>query len=262
MTSEPDVLNLNIICPPPGEGGVEAHPIVNGRHLLTDVLAESPESPGYVPVGPRPLLDPDGPLHATATPHEIRVAVSGCGVELCCGALYVTVRRDGEHVLWEGWRDLAHPEFDAPGLRFAAAAYEAEVLRAEADRGWEWPGAAVARLLEAGLNRREDWLDRWDCEVEGVWASRSEPDRIRVVLGHPRGLTDPDRPWIQFGLTLPISEDDPSDQAARLEAELTAGDPRATAEVWGGTYHADQLGYPWPPVNPWRSEDPEEAPSR
>ncbi len=43
-------------------------------------------------------------------------------------------------------------------------------------------------------------------------------------------------------MTLPISEDDPSDQAERLEAQLTAGDPRATAEVWGGSHDAERLG--------------------
>ncbi|MET8410305.1 hypothetical protein ABZV34_19755 [Streptomyces sp. NPDC005195] len=86
--------------------------------------------------------------------------------------------------------------------------------------------------------------------MEGVWASRKEPDRIDVVLTHPRDRTDVDLPWLQFGMTLPISADDPSEQAARLEALLTAGDPRATAEVWGGSHDAGQLGYPWPPVDP------------
>jgi hypothetical protein len=42
-------------------------------------------------------------------------------------------------------------------------------------------------------------------------------------------------------MTLPISAHAPSDQAERLEARLTAGDPRATAEVWGGSHDAEQL---------------------
>ncbi|MDX3511581.1 hypothetical protein PV755_21985 [Streptomyces caniscabiei] len=162
----------------------------------------------------------------------------------------MTVARDGEHVVWAGWRDLANQDFDLPELRFTAGRYEAEVLRAGEDRSWEWPAGAVARLLEAGLRGREDWLVRWDCELEGVWASRKEPDRIHVVLGHPRNGTDGDLPWLQFGMTLPILADPPSDQAERLEQRLTAGDPRATAEVWGGSHDAEQLGYPWPPVDP------------
>jgi hypothetical protein len=162
----------------------------------------------------------------------------------------MTVTRNGDHVVWAGWRDPANQDFDLPELRFTAGQYEAEVLRAGEDRSWEWPAGAVARLLEAGLRGRGDWLVRWDCELEGVWASRKEPDRIHVVLWHPRNRADADLPWLQFGMTLPISADAPSDQAERLEARLTAGDPRATAEVWGGSHDAEQLGYPWPPVDP------------
>jgi hypothetical protein len=48
-------------------------------------------------------------------------------------------------------------------------------------------------------------------------------------------------------MTIPISGDDPADQAERLEASLTAEDPREVAEVCGGSKKfADQLGYPWP----------------
>ncbi|MFI0966488.1 hypothetical protein ACH4S8_34615 [Streptomyces sp. NPDC021080] len=162
----------------------------------------------------------------------------------------MTVRGDGEHVVWAGWRDPVDQDVDLPELRFAAGQYEAEVHRAGEDRRWEWPAGAVARLLETRLRRREDWSVRWDCEVEDIWATRLEPDRIHVVLMHPRIRTEPDRPWLQFGITLPISADDPADQAEHLEASLTAGDPRATAEVWGGSHDAEQLGYPWPPVYP------------
>jgi hypothetical protein len=247
MTTRPDLLRLSIVCPPPDEGSVEVRPIVNGRDLLAEAVPAGGSR--YGGTGPRPLLDPDGPLHATTTPHEVRLAWSGCGVEECCGALYVTVTRHGDHVAWAGWRDLANQDLGLPELRFAAAQYEAEVLRAEGDRGWEWPVGAAARMLEARLKARGDWLVRWDCELEGVWASRKEPDRIHVVLRHPRDA-EADTPWLQFGMTLPVSGDAPSLQAERLAARLTAGDPRATAEVWGGSHDAEQLGYPWPPVDP------------
>ncbi|MDX5564566.1 hypothetical protein PYK79_16095 [Streptomyces sp. ID05-04B] len=250
MTTRADLLSLSIVCPPPDEGGVEVRPIVNGRDLLAEVLPGGVGGSRYLGAGPRRLLGQEGPLHATATPHEVRLAWSGCGVEECCGALYVTVTRDGDHVVWADWRDLANQDFDLPELRFTADRYEAEVLRAGEDRGWERPAEAVARLLEAGLRGCGDWLVRWDCELEGVWASRGEPDRIHVVLGHPRNRANADLPWLQFGVTLLISADPPSDQAERLEARLTAGDPRAGAEVWGGSHDAEQLGYPWPPVDP------------
>ncbi|GGP77889.1 hypothetical protein GCM10010278_65290 [Streptomyces melanogenes] len=246
----PDLLSLSIVCPPPDKGGVEVRPIVNGQDLLAEVIPGGVGGSRYLGAGPRYLLDRAGPLHATVTPHEVRLAWSGCGVEECCGALYVTVRRDGDHVVWADWRDLANQDVDLPVLRFTAGQYEAEVLRAGEDRGWEWPAGLVARLLEAGLRGSGGWLARWECELEGVWASRKEPDRIHVVLRHPPDQTETDQPWLQFGITLPISADAPSDQVERLQSQLTAGDPRSTAEVWGGSHDAEQLGYPWPPIDP------------
>ncbi|MFF3599032.1 hypothetical protein [Kitasatospora indigofera] len=250
MTTGPDLLSLSIVCPPPDEGGVEVRPVVNGRDLLAEAVPGGVGGSRYLGVGPRYLFGAEGSLRAGVTPHEVRLAWSGCGVEECCGALYVTVRRDGDRVVWADWRDAANQDVDLPELRFAADEYEAEVLRAGADRRWEWPPGAVARLLEARLRGRGDWLDRWECELEFVWSSRRQPDRIHVILRHPAGRAGTDLPWLQFGTTLPVSADAPSDQAERLEARLTAGDPRATAEVWGGSHDAGQLGYPWPPVDP------------
>ncbi|MFG2115932.1 hypothetical protein ACGFRB_25420 [Streptomyces sp. NPDC048718] len=250
MTMGPDLLTLNIVCPPPDKGDARVRPIVNGRDLLAEVAPTGLGDSWYQGVSPRYLLGQDGPLHSGRTPHEVRLARSGCGVEECCGALYTTITRHGGHVVWAGWRDPAHENLELPELRFATDRYEAEVLRAGEDRGWEWPAGAVARLLEGGLRRREDWLVRWDCELEGVWASHREPDRVHVVLTHPRDRADPALPWLQFGMTLHISPDAPSVQAERFEARLTAGDPRAAAEVWGGSHDAERLGYPWPPVSP------------
>ncbi|MGW9070653.1 hypothetical protein ACWGQT_14575 [Streptomyces yangpuensis] len=251
MIPETDLLGLSIVCPPPDKGGLEVRTIVNGRDLLADLSSRGGHGGRrYVGAGPRHLLGRASPLHATTTPHEVRLALSGCGVEECCGALYVAVTRDGEQVVWAGWRDPSHQNLDLPELRFGAAQYEAEVARACEERSWQWPAGEVAQLLEEGLRERGDWLGRWDCELEAVWASRAEPDRIHLVLRHPRDRADTDRPWIQFGMTLPISADGPPGQAEHLEAWLTARDPRAVAEVWGGTFDAEQLGYPRPSAHP------------
>ncbi|MFE6049210.1 hypothetical protein ACFQ6N_00455 [Kitasatospora sp. NPDC056446] len=246
MAIEPDILSLEIVCPPVGEGILEVRPVVSGRDLLTD-LAGRGLSAGSRFLGsvPRYLLERNGRLHTTATPREVRLGLSGCCWERCCGALYVTVRRDGERVVWEGWRDPVKQGLDLPEIRFAADQYEAEVSRAEADRSWEWPAVTVAMLLEAALREPGDWLARWECELEDIWAARGAPEEIQVVLRHPPDREDTDLPYIQFGMTLPISADDPSEQARRLEAQLTAGDPRAVAEVWGG-FQNEKLGYPLP----------------
>ncbi|WP_370416541.1 hypothetical protein [Streptomyces fradiae] len=236
------LLHLRIVGRP---GAAEVRPVVDGHDLLADITSR------FRGASPRHLLDPDEmPLHAGAMPHEVRLAGGGCGEESCCGALYATVEQDGDDVVWAGWRDPADPGLRLPDLLFDAEQYEAEVRRATADRGWEWPACAVARLLEAALRRRADRLARWECELEAVWAARDEPDRIHVVLMHPGIDPEPGRPWLQFGLTLPVYDHDPARQAARLEARLTAGDPRAVAEVWGGSWDADRLGYPWPPTLP------------
>ncbi|GGT84603.1 hypothetical protein [Streptomyces lateritius] len=163
----------------------------------------------------------------------------------------MTLRRDGDEAVWADWRDPATGDVDMPELRFDAGQYEAEVRRAGEDRSWEWPAGAVAQLLEAKLRRRAAWLDRWKCELEEVWASRAEPDRIHVVLTHPRVRPEEGQPWLQFGMSLPVSGDGPADQAGRLEARVTAGDPRLAAEAWGGSEeHAEQLASPWPAHRP------------
>jgi len=72
MTMEPALLGLSVVCPPPEEGGVEVRPIVDGRDLLADVFPGGGGGPSYKGAAPRYLLGPDGPLHATATPHDVR----------------------------------------------------------------------------------------------------------------------------------------------------------------------------------------------
>jgi hypothetical protein len=220
---------------------VECRPIVDGRDILAEVFDEGPA------VDPRHLLGPNAPLHATDTPREVRLAEAEC-TEGCCGAVYATVRREGPHVVWSGWRNPDVAEVDLPEFRFDVDQYEEEIDRAAEDYTWEWPARTVARLLEERLRKRTDWLTTWECELASVSAWPWEPDRITVFLFHPgRSAIREDRPWLQFRMTIPLSAEDPADQAEALEVGLTAEDPREVAEVCGGAKQfADQLGYPWP----------------
>ena len=105
-----------------------------------------------------------------------------------------------------------------------------------------------SNLLEERLWERVGWLTTWECELGAVSAWHWDPDQISVFLFHPgRSAIRANHPRLQFRMTLPVSGDDPGDEAERLAARLTAEDLREIAEVCGGSKEfADQLGYPWP----------------
>ncbi len=126
---------------------MEVRPLVDSEDILAEVFTEGPgEDPKY-------LLMPDGPLTAGPEPHEVRLAEATC-TEGCCGALYVTIRRDGDHVIWSEWRNHDEDNVDLPEFWFDAREYQTEVERAVADHSWEWPARTVARLLELDLRKR------------------------------------------------------------------------------------------------------------
>ncbi|MFE1174502.1 hypothetical protein [Streptomyces sp. NPDC058773] len=243
MTDEKRCLTLHVVVPDPPRSGaaVEVRPLVDGEDILAGVFTEGPgEDPKY-------LLLPDGPLAPGTEPHEVRLAEAAC-TEACCGALYVTIRRDGDHVVWSEWRNPDKDGVELPEFRFDAREYCAEVERAVADHSWEWPARTVARLLERDLGARTGWLAQWECELGGVSTWPWQPDRVNVFFFHPgRAALREDRPWLQFRMVLAVSGDDPAEQAGRLAEHIVAGDPRRAAEVCGGSrVFAGQLGYPWP----------------
>ena len=243
VTDTKRCLTLNVVVPDPPRRGahVEVRPLVDGEDILADVFSDGPgEDPRY-------LLLPGGPLTAGTEPREVRLAEASC-TEGCCGALYVTIRRDGDRVIWSGWRNPDDNEVDLPEFWFDARQYQAEVERAVADYSWEWPARTVARLLEQGLGERTAWLTQWGCELGDVSAWPWEPDQINLFLFHPgRSAIREGRPWLQFRMVLEVSREDPAGQAGSLAEHVVAGDPRQTAEVCGGSQEfARQLGYPWP----------------
>ncbi|MFD8007162.1 hypothetical protein [Streptomyces mirabilis] len=127
MTEEKLCLTLRVVVPDPTQrdANVEVRALVGGRDILADAFAEGPgEDPQY-------LLVPNGPLTATSEPHEVRLAEASC-TEGCCGALYVTIQRDGDYVLWDEWRNPEEDEVDLPAFRFEAQEYQREVERATA----------------------------------------------------------------------------------------------------------------------------------
>ncbi|ACU74864.1 conserved hypothetical protein [Catenulispora acidiphila DSM 44928] len=106
--------------------GVEAavRPVIDGRDMIRESFVSGPGLP------PEVLLRPNGELRAAPEPREVVLAEADCAPE-CCGALAVTIRLDGEHVVWAGWRDLNGPAPVLPEFRFDAGEYDAEIARAE-----------------------------------------------------------------------------------------------------------------------------------
>ena len=195
---------------------VEARILVDGRPLVPDYFGRGPANP------PEDLLD-TGLLRATDEPHEVQLAEAFC-TEGCCGALYVTVRRDGDQVVWSGWRCPVPPRGrrELPELRFDAAAYDAEVARAESDDGWAWPARRAARLIVAGLRDRPDLLTRWHVRLGWTGTDFRDPDETVISLlydsedGSPRQLL-----W-----RIPEDGTPPQDRAAAALARLAGEDPR------------------------------------
>lgn len=100
------------------------HPVIDGRDIIREAFVSGPGLP------PEVLLKPHGELRAEAEPREVVLAEADC-TPACCGALAVTIRLDGEQVVWGGWRDLNGPAPVLPEFRFDAGEYEKEIARAE-----------------------------------------------------------------------------------------------------------------------------------
>ncbi|WP_344943199.1 hypothetical protein [Sphaerisporangium flaviroseum] len=257
---------------------VQTRLLVDGRPVATEAFRKGP------------MFDPEhllatGMLRATATPREVRLAEAHC-TEGCCGALYVTIARDGGTVVWDRWRDSGGT-VRMEAFRFEARRYADTIARAERDHRWEWPARSVARKLSEHLRADPGVLSRWRCELQTVYAQVDEQDRIRMMFWHPRRPSggEPDDPWLQFEWIIPLDpgdaadlgepcdpadaghptdatdagepaepgdapvpgDPDPADRAASLIERLRRTDPRTFSRVVGGSpWHAERLGYPWP----------------
>ncbi|MFJ9018656.1 hypothetical protein ACIRPU_01505 [Streptomyces sp. NPDC102259] len=240
-------LRIEIVAGDPVDRGpVETRILVDGRPLVPAVFAHGPA------LSPELLLD-EGLLRATPEPRRVRLAEAWCG-EGCCGALHVTIRRDGDRVVWEDWRrppppGIRGPAPELPALRFDATAYDAEIARAEGDRAWSWRARAVARLIKAGLVERPDLLSRWDARRGWTSTGTEDPDVVQVHFWYQPGLGAgrPEGDPLVFRWTVPDDGTPPEAQAAVALRRLAEEDPKKYGRVSGGTRkRAEELGYTWP----------------
>ncbi|MDX3577985.1 hypothetical protein [Streptomyces sp. FL07-04A] len=225
---------------------LETRILVDGRPLVPALF---PFGPAH---GPEILLD-EGLLRADFAPRRVQLAEAWC-TQGCCGALHVTVRRDGDEVVWEDWRrptlpGSRGPAPAVPALRFDATAYDAEIIRAETDGDWSWRARRTARLVKAGLTARPELLARWDARRGWVGTGFDDPDTVKVnfwyqpglAAGHPEG--DP----LVFQWAVADDGAPPEEQAAAVLRRLAEEDPKRYGRVSGGTRErAEELGFAWP----------------
>ena len=224
---------------------VEVRLLLDGRPLVPEAFGKGPAN------SPEHLLD-SGRLRATVEPREVQLAEAYC-TEGCCGALYVTICRERDQVVWRDWRrpPTRHTRAELSEYRFEAATYDAEIERAENDRSWAWPARHTARLIAAGLRDQPDLLTRWDSRVGWIGTDFLKTDTTTVSFTYWPGLAtgqqDKQGPWLQFIWSVPDDGTPPEIQAAAMLRRLAEQDPKTYAEVRGGSAsHAEALGFPWP----------------
>ncbi|MFD9728330.1 hypothetical protein [Streptomyces sp. NPDC059072] len=224
-----------------GSSAVETRILVDGVPLVPALFGKGRGNP------PEYLLD-SGRLRAGSEPREVQLAEAYC-TEGCCGALYVTIRRDGDAVVWDGWRGAVGPT--PPPYRFDAAAYDAELARAERDFSWCWPARSTARLIAAGLRDRPDLASRWELAPSWAGTDWRDPDTTVVHFGFTPSAPPPGTGGSLYFLWQLRDDGPPRDRAAAALRRLETQDPKAFAEFGGGNQElAEALGYAKRPRTP------------
>ncbi|MER5308723.1 hypothetical protein ABT034_13140 [Streptomyces sp. NPDC002773] len=123
-------------------------PLVDGRDVLAEIHPD-----GVSSCSARDWVRPPGewPLSAPEEPREVELSHNNCHTG-CCGGVFVTIRREGDRVVWSSLRNTSETRVPVPAeVRFDAAEYDAELARAAADTAWEEPVDTVARLTATEL---------------------------------------------------------------------------------------------------------------
>ncbi|MFJ6780817.1 hypothetical protein [Streptomyces yangpuensis] len=237
---DPPRWELAVVHGPADSSDVETRILVDGVPLVPALFGKGRAHP------PEHLLD-SGRLRAAPEPREVQLCEAYC-TEGCCGALYVTIRRDGDEVVWDGWRGAVGPT--PPAYRFDAAAYDAELARAEQDHSWCWPARSTARLIAAELQERPGLLGRWGLSPVWVGTGHDEPHTtvMRFVFPAPDGAEDPyGQPLrLYFDWRLPDDGSPPEERAAAALDRIGRSDPKGFAQLQRGSSElAAALGYTW-----------------
>ncbi|MER7790945.1 hypothetical protein [Streptomyces sp. NPDC097640] len=227
MTDEPAINTLTLQHRIPDDWAAdpwaEVRPLIDGVDVLKDV------HPDGIALSSRHWRGhaESWPLTVTEEPRRVMITEPTCTAG-CCGALYVTVRREGDRVIWDAWENTSDITGVPADFRFDSAQYEAELARAAADHSWEEPVDTVARLLEQTLTD-SGWFERWGCVLTSVSPRREEPD-LPEELTSTEGvdvefhqLQGPGVYWHELSVTRDLSVEE---QVRRLADRILENDPR------------------------------------
>ncbi|MFF0106227.1 hypothetical protein [Streptomyces hirsutus] len=210
----------------------EVRPLIDGVDVLKEVHPEGFAHSCRYWRGPAESW----PLAVTEEPRRVVITEPTCTAG-CCGALYVTMRREGDRVIWESWENTSNITAVPADFRFDSAQYEAELARAATERSWEEPLDTVARLLEQTL-ADSGWFERWGCVLTSVSPRREEPglpEELTSPQGvdvHFRQVPGPGERTVLYQYELFVTSDHPVEgQVRQLADGILADDPRKTAEM-------------------------------
>jgi hypothetical protein len=232
----PNRLAVTVVLPQDSFWGrVELRCLIDGRDVVGEVFDKGPGQ------DPDELVGPDSLLLANAGPVEVRLAEAVCTWG-CCGAIAVRVRRENGQIVWDRWYN---PDVDSVPLgefRFDADQYQAELIRADRDRDWEWPGGTVARLLRTSLAADPAVMAHWNSSVDFIQSRPSSRHEVEIVFTSPprqvlveyAKLFGRPMEHSQFRWRAPVTAEPPTVQAQRILSTLCTQDPRRNAEVCGG----------------------------
>ncbi|MFI1449496.1 hypothetical protein [Streptomyces virginiae] len=242
QAGDPPRWELVVVHGAEDDDGIETRILIDGIPLVPALFGKGRGHP------PEYLID-SGRLRATAEPREVQLCEAYC-TEGCCGALYVTIRRDGDEVVWDGWRGAIGPP--PPAYRFDAAAYDAELARAEQDHSWCRPARSTARLIAAGLRDRPELTARWDMTAGWIGTDRSDTDTTVVRLRYTPSAPPPGTGGsLYFEWRLPDEDVPPRARADAALRRLETQDPNTFASFGGGNAQpAEALGHRPPPPAP------------
>jgi hypothetical protein len=226
-------LRLKVVLPENGDDDPRVSILVDGTDRLRHVGRA-----GWRGFGPAELFDSKDVLVPGEIPRRVAIYQCSCG-DPGCGSLAPVIERGGKNqIKWTDFQDftgvfdgpvtLNDPETGDPfadgilvaakDLVFDRQAYEAEVLRAMADRSWESDGRKTARLLQGLMKDVEiTRLEAAGIELVGVtfnWFSTKGPSWNLEL--RPTQLTNTRHRLKQTLLTLKTVKAPPEVQANSL----------------------------------------------